>query len=185
VAHSPVRELEVLHDQLLQWFHTSPEPLSPRDVVVMVPDIELMAPAIRAVFGQYKRSDARFIPYDIADLGAQAISPLIHAVEWLLALPQQRSRMSELVELLEVPALAARFGLKGENLPTLTAFLHRYFEIMKDETRHVIQVEERRVSEAMRDQFREDLWEFHPELLEAELLAVRQEPIAQPAAATL
>ncbi len=123
VAHSPVRELEVLHDQLLQWFHTSLEPLSPRDVVVMVPDIEVMAPAIRAVFGQYKRSDARFIPYDIADLGAQAISPLIHAVEWLLALPQQRSRMSELVELLEVPALAARFGLKDEHLPTLTRWM--------------------------------------------------------------
>ena len=123
VAHSPVRELEVLHDQLLQWFHTSPEPLSPRDVVVMVPDIEVMAPAIRAVFGQYKRSDARFIPYDIADLGAQAISPLIHAVEWLLALPQQRGRMSELVELLEVPALAARFGLKDEHLPTLTRWM--------------------------------------------------------------
>ncbi len=123
VAHSPVRELEVLHDQLLQWFHTSLEPLSPRDVVVMVPDIEVMAPAIRAVFGQYKRSDARFIPYDIADLGAQAISPLIHAVEWLLALPQQRSRMSELVELLEVPALAARFGLKDEHLPMLTRWM--------------------------------------------------------------
>lgn len=123
VAHSPVRELEVLHDQLLQWFHTSPEPLSPRDVVVMVPDIEVMAPAIRAVFGQYKRSDARFIPYDIADLGAQATSALIHAVEWLLALPQQRSRMSELVELLEVPALAARFGLKDEHLPTLTRWM--------------------------------------------------------------
>jgi exodeoxyribonuclease V gamma subunit len=125
VAHSPVRELEVLHDQLLQWFHAPPgeRPLSPRDVVVMVPDIELMAPAIRAVFGQYKRSDPRFISYDIADLGAQAISPLIHAVEWLLALPQQRSRMSELVELLEVPALAARFGLKGDDLPTLTRWM--------------------------------------------------------------
>ena len=124
VAHSPVRELEVLHDQLLQWFHAPPsEPMSPRDVVVMVPDIELMAPAIRAVFGQYKRSDARFIPYDIADLGAQAISPLIHAVQWLLALPQQRSRMSELVELLEVPALSARFGLKGDDLPTLTRWM--------------------------------------------------------------
>ena len=125
VAHSPVRELEVLHDQLLQWFHTPPDDrsLSPRDVVVMVPDIELMAPAIRAVFGQFKRSDARFIPFDIADLGAQAVSPLIHAVEWLLALPQQRSRMSELVELLEVPALAARFGLKDEHLPTLTRWM--------------------------------------------------------------
>ena len=125
VAHSPVRELEVLHDQLLQWFHTPPagQPLSPRDVVVMVPDIERMAPAIRAVFGQYKRSDARFIPYDIADLGAEAVSPLIHALEWLLALPQQRSRMSELVELLEVPALAARFGLNDEDLPTLTRWM--------------------------------------------------------------
>ncbi|MFM7024928.1 MAG: exodeoxyribonuclease V subunit gamma [Limnohabitans sp.] len=125
VAHSPVRELEVLHDQLLQWFHTPPgaQPLSPRDVVVMVPDIEVMAPAIRAVFGQYKRSDARFIPFDIADLGAQATSALIHAVEWLLALPQQRSRMSELVELLEVPALAARFGLSEEGLPTLTRWM--------------------------------------------------------------
>ncbi len=125
IAHSPVRELEVLHDQLLQWFHTplGDQPLSPRDVVVMVPDIEVMAPAIRAVFGQYKRSDARYIPFDIADLGAQAISPLIHAVEWLLALPQQRSRMSELVELLEVPALAARFGLSEEGLPTLTRWM--------------------------------------------------------------
>ena len=125
IAHSPVRELEVLHDQLLQWFHTPPgdQPVSPRDVVVMVPDIETMAPAIRAVFGQYKRADARFIPYDIADLGAQATSGLIHAVEWLLALPQQRSRMSELVELLEVPALAARFGLNEDGLPTLLRWM--------------------------------------------------------------
>ena len=125
VAHSPVRELEVLHDQLLQSFHQPPggQPLSPRDVVVMVPDIEAMAPAIRAVFGQYRRGDARHIPFEIADLGAQATSPLVHALDWLLALPQQRARMSELVELLEVPALAARFGLKDEDLPTLTRWM--------------------------------------------------------------
>ncbi|MFN8954640.1 MAG: exodeoxyribonuclease V subunit gamma, partial [Burkholderiales bacterium] len=43
--------------------------------------------------------------------------------EWLLALPQQRSRMSELVELLEVPALAARFGLSEAGLPTLTRWM--------------------------------------------------------------
>lgn len=122
VAHSPVRELEVLHDQLLLWFHQQPE-VSPRDVVVMVPDIEAMAPAIRAVFGQYKRGDARFIPFDIADLGAQATSPLIHAVAWLLDLPMQRSRMSEWVALLEVPALASRFGLKPSQLPTLKRWM--------------------------------------------------------------
>jgi chromosome segregation protein len=85
---------------------------------------------------------------------------------------------------LEKLGLQVLLASPGENLPTLTAFLHRYFEIMKDETRHAIQVEERQVSEAMREQFREDMWEYHPELLEAELLAVRQEPIARPAAAT-
>ena len=84
---------------------------------------------------------------------------------------------------LEKLGLQVLLASPGENLPTLTAFLHRYFEIMKDETRHVIQVEERRVSEAMREQFREDMWEYHPELLEAELRAVRQEPIARPVAA--
>lgn len=84
---------------------------------------------------------------------------------------------------LEKLGLQVLLASPGENLPTLTAFLHRYFEIIKDETRHVIQVEERRVSEAMREQFREDMWEYHPELLEAELLAVRQEPVARPAAA--
>lgn len=84
---------------------------------------------------------------------------------------------------LEKLGLQVLLASPGENLPTLNAFLHRYFEIMKDETRHVIQVEERRVSEAMREQFREDMWEYHPELLEAEMLAVRQESVARPAAA--
>jgi chromosome segregation protein len=84
---------------------------------------------------------------------------------------------------LEKLGLQVLLASPGENLPTLTAFLHRYFEIMKDETQHVIQVEERRVSEAMREQFREDMWEYHPELLETELLAVRQEPIPRPVAA--
>lgn len=83
---------------------------------------------------------------------------------------------------LEKLGLQVLLASPGENLPTLTAFLHRYFEIMKDETLHVIHVEERWVSEAMREQFREDMWEYHPELLEAELLAVRQQPIARPAA---
>ncbi len=121
IAHSAVRELEVLHDQLLQWFHETA--LAPREVVVMVPDIARMAPAIRAVFGQYPRGDARHIPFDIADLGAEATSPLLHALQWLLQLPQQRARLSELVELLEVPAVAARIGLQAEDLPTLARWM--------------------------------------------------------------
>jgi len=128
-AHSPMRELEILHDQLLQWLAAPAGPpgasaaLAPRDVIVMVPDIEPMAPAIRAVFGQYKRQDARFIPFDIADMSARASSPLIGAIDWLLRLPQQRCGLSELVDLLEVGALARRFGVAPAALPQLTQWM--------------------------------------------------------------
>ena len=37
-CHSPMREMEVLHDQLLAIFEQDPA-LEPRDVVVMMPDI--------------------------------------------------------------------------------------------------------------------------------------------------
>ena len=125
VAHSALREVEVLHDQLLHLLAAPPgsAPLHPRDVVVMVPDIDTMAPAIRAVFGQYGRHDARYIPFDIADLSARASSPLVAALEWLLRLPQQRCRLSELRDLLGVPAVAARFGVALEALPRLTQWM--------------------------------------------------------------
>ena len=125
-AHSKVRELEILHDQLLHLL-ANPAPgaaaLNPRDVIVMVPDIEQMAPAIKAVFGQYKRQDARFIPFDIADMSVHSSSPLIGAMDWLLRLPQQRCAMSELMDLLEVGAVAARFGIDEASLPKLTQWM--------------------------------------------------------------
>ena len=125
LAHSALREVEVLHDQLLQLLAAPPggAPLQPRDVVVMVPDIDTLAPAIRAVFGQYGRHDARYIPFDIADLSARASSPLVTALEWLLRLPQQRCRLSELRDLLGVPAVAARFGVVLESLPRLMQWM--------------------------------------------------------------
>ena len=126
-AHSLVRELEVLHDQLLHMLAQPAgaglAPLQPRDVIVMLPDIQKAAPSIRAVFGQYGRADARYIPFDIADLSARAASPMVVALQWLLRLPQQRCRLSELCDLLDVPAVAARFGLATEDVPQLTQWM--------------------------------------------------------------
>ncbi|MGZ8314127.1 MAG: exodeoxyribonuclease V subunit gamma [Telluria sp.] len=118
VAHSVQREVEVLHDQLLSWFAADPS-LRPRDVVVMVPDIDTFTAAIHAVFDQHKRSDPRFIPFEIGDVKDRSVNPLLVAVEWLLRLPQQRCRQSEVRDLLDVPAVAGRFGLGAEDLPTL------------------------------------------------------------------
>ncbi|MFB1029897.1 MAG: exodeoxyribonuclease V subunit gamma, partial [Thauera sp.] len=125
LAHSPVRELEILHDQLLALLarEDAGKPLRPRDIVVMVPSIDDFAPSIRAVFGQYGRHDARHIPFDIADLSARASSPLMSAVEWLLRIRHDRCRLSDLGALLDVPAIAARFGLAEDGLPRLTRWM--------------------------------------------------------------
>ena len=123
-AHSAQREVEILHDQLLALLAAAPggehnTALQPRDIVVMVPEINSFAPAIRAVFGQPARSDARYIPFDITDLQERGNHPVLLAVEWLLRLPQQRCGLSALRDLLDVPALASRFGLSPDDLPRL------------------------------------------------------------------
>lgn len=123
IAHSAQREVEVLHDQLLAWLDVKQKPLRPRDVVVMVPNIESFAPAIRAVFGQYGRHDARYIPFEIGDVKDRSVNPLLLALTWLLALPTQRCRQSEIRDLLDVPAIAARFGLTADDLPRLAQWI--------------------------------------------------------------
>jgi exodeoxyribonuclease V gamma subunit len=89
IAHSAQREVEILHDQLLARFSADAD-LRPRDVIVMVPDIDSYAPHIRAVFGQLDRHDPRFIPFTLADQGQRGRDPLLIAVEHLLKLPDSR-----------------------------------------------------------------------------------------------
>ncbi|MFO2466570.1 exodeoxyribonuclease V subunit gamma [Pseudomonas sp. 15FMM2] len=123
IAHSAQREVEILHDQLLQRFSENPT-LRPRDVIVMVPDIDSYAPHIRAVFGQLDKKDPRFIPFTLTDQGQRGRDPLLIAVEHLLKLPDSRFPVSEILDLLDVPALRERFAIKERDLPTL----HRWIE---------------------------------------------------------
>jgi exodeoxyribonuclease V gamma subunit len=123
IAHSAQREVEILHDQLLARFSADPT-LRPRDVIVMVPDVDSYAPHIRAVFGQLERDDRRFIPFTLTDQGQRGRDPLLIAIEHLLKLPDSRFPVSEILDLLDVPALRARFGVQERDLPTL----HRWIE---------------------------------------------------------
>ncbi|MBV2131367.1 exodeoxyribonuclease V subunit gamma [Pseudomonas sp. MAP12] len=123
VAHSAQREVEILHDQLLARFSADPS-LRPREIIVMVPDVNAYAPHIQAVFGQYAQDDARYIPFTLADQGQRGCEPLLIAVEHLLKLPEGRLTVSEVLDLLDVPALRARFNIDESELPTL----HRWIE---------------------------------------------------------
>ncbi|WP_227120712.1 exodeoxyribonuclease V subunit gamma, partial [Enterobacter hormaechei] len=47
VCHSPQREVEVLHDRLLAMLEADPT-LTPRDIIVIVADIDSYSPYIQA-----------------------------------------------------------------------------------------------------------------------------------------
>ncbi|PXF32812.1 exodeoxyribonuclease V subunit gamma [Pokkaliibacter plantistimulans] len=121
VVHSAQREVEVLHDQILAARAANPR-LQPRDIIVMVPDINNYAHHIQAVFGQFGWDDPRYIPYSLADRGQRSFDPLLNAVEKLLGLPLSRFAVSDLLDLLEVPALRRRFAIDEQQLP----LLHRW-----------------------------------------------------------
>lgn len=122
IGHSPQREVEILHDQLLARFSADPT-LRPRDIIVMVPDVNVYTPHIQAVFGQYERDDDRFIPFTLADQGSRGSEPLLIALEHLLRLPDSRLPVSEVLDLLDVAALRRRFGIKEADLPVLRRWI--------------------------------------------------------------
>ena len=115
-CHSSLREVEVLHDRLLDMFANNPK-LTPKDIVVMLPDIDSYAPWIQAVFGSI--DDHRRIPWAIADRSAKSEHPVLASLLQLLELDKSRCSAPELVEILEVPAIQQRFQLSPFSLDIL------------------------------------------------------------------
>src|SRR5690554_2923231 len=115
-AHSPQREVEILHDQLLAAFNADTT-LRPRDVIVMVPDINVYAPHIQAVFGRHDTGNLRHIPFTISDQGQRHHEPVLIALETLMSLPRSRFGASEIISLLEVPGIRDRFDISEDEIP--------------------------------------------------------------------
>lgn len=115
-CHSPLREVEVLHDLLLDLFQTAAD-VEPRHVLVMTPDIEAYAPYIHAVFGAPGEERGR-IPYSVADRRLPRESLLVEAILSLLGLHRCRLESSRVMRLLDFPPLRKRFGLTEQDLRT-------------------------------------------------------------------
>ncbi|MCV6590534.1 MAG: exodeoxyribonuclease V subunit gamma [Marinobacterium sp.] len=115
-CHSPLREMEVLQDQLLAMFEAD-STLSPREIIVMMPDVAAYAPYIEAVFGNAE--PGRRIPYSISDRSLSQESPLLQCLIRLLNLADSRLPVSEVLELLEVPAVLRRFNLSQSDFDQL------------------------------------------------------------------
>jgi exodeoxyribonuclease V gamma subunit len=125
VCHSPMREVEVLFDQLVAAFEELPD-LVPEEVVVMTPDIHTYAPYIEAVFGSafspsalsspaLSSRDIR-IPFRIADRGFRSTHAAVDGFVRLLEMLDGRFGASEMLDLLSVDAVRRRLELGAEDV---------------------------------------------------------------------
>jgi exodeoxyribonuclease V gamma subunit len=87
----------------------------------MAPDIDVYAPYVEAVFGAAPAG--RHIPRSIADRSRQGSDPLVRVLIALLGFPASRLKASEVLGLLEVPAVMRRFGLDAEAVERLRGWV--------------------------------------------------------------
>jgi exodeoxyribonuclease V gamma subunit len=113
-CHGPMREVEVLHDQLRALFEHDPT-LEPRDVLVMSPAIDAYAPFVDAVFDSTANHHLG-IPYRIADRAVRATDDVVDAFLTLLTVLRGRMTASEVLDLLGREPVRDRFGFVADDL---------------------------------------------------------------------
>jgi exodeoxyribonuclease V gamma subunit len=108
-CHGPMRECEVLRDQLLAALDED-RSLEARDILVLCPDLERYAPVIDAVFGTSERS-REFLPYRIVDRSARRGFAVVEGFLALLDVAPSRATATEVVDFLAREPVRTRFAL--------------------------------------------------------------------------
>jgi exodeoxyribonuclease V gamma subunit len=124
-AHSTLREVQGLHDWLLHQFNDDLT-LTPKDILVMCPQIENYAPYVNAVFTrgwQDLDDNVPPLPCSIADRSSKDSDPLIAAFIDILSLPDSRFQVSQLLGLLRLPAMQLKFDITNEELEKISLWL--------------------------------------------------------------
>ena len=126
-CHSAFREVQGLHDWLLHQFNKTSE-LTPKDILVMCPQIESYAPYINAVFTRgWQDLDGKIppLPCSIADRSSKDAEPVIAAFTDILTLPDSRFQVSQLIGLLRLPAMMLKFGICMEEIDKISYWLEQ------------------------------------------------------------
>ncbi|KTF18121.1 exodeoxyribonuclease V subunit gamma [Pseudoalteromonas sp. H105] len=121
-CYTPLREVERLHDYLLNLFHANSS-LTPKDIIVMMPDVGTYSPYIEAVFGGAQGK--RHIPYALADLAIEQEKPVLSSFASLANLPFSRFGVSDILDLLQVTQIAEKFSLEPHEFEQIHYWLER------------------------------------------------------------
>lgn len=111
-CYTEVREVEALYNYLLDIIDKKATSIAPKDMVILVNDINIYAPFIKAVFD----NAALKIPYSIADrsfVGGETISSIL---ELVLKLTVEELTSENALQLLEFDIVKDKFGVQDIEL---------------------------------------------------------------------
>jgi exodeoxyribonuclease V gamma subunit len=131
-CHGRSRQVEVLRDAILHLLERDPT-LEPRDVIVMCPDIETVAPLIQAAFGAGRAlddgtdddedgdatSERRRLPdlrVRLADRSLRQTNPVLGVASLLLELADDRITASQLLDLADREPVRRRFRFDDDDV---------------------------------------------------------------------
>ncbi|WP_027390122.1 exodeoxyribonuclease V subunit gamma [Chrysiogenes arsenatis] len=118
-AHTPLREVEVLKEQILDFLERHPS-CGLHDIVVLVPNLERYAPLVEAVF-QVTSDQENALACTIADRTEHRLEH--EAFAKLLTLATSSVTLPAVLEVLELPPITANYGLTSHAIGRLQTLL--------------------------------------------------------------
>jgi exodeoxyribonuclease V gamma subunit len=108
-CHGPMRQVEVLKDQLLALFDDRELDLRLEDVLVATPELDRFAPLVDALFG-------RELPHTISGRGIRSEAPVVDGLLALLEMVGGRAEASTVLDFVAREPVLARAGLAEADL---------------------------------------------------------------------
>lgn len=127
LSHGLHRQVEVLREVLAQELAADPT-LEPRQIVVVTPNVDEVAPLVTAAFmlpGRDGDHTGHGFRVQLADRSVAQTNPLVGLLLQLLELPDGRFEASTLLDLCAQPAVAARFGFTEDRHDRLVELVER------------------------------------------------------------
>ena len=107
-----LRQAQVVRDRVLQLLEAD-RTLTPRDILVMTPQVDRFASVLASVFGDGAATGVS-LPWRLTDRSQQGEAGLARTLLTLLNLSGERLTATALEPLLDSPSLRRRFQLEGE-----------------------------------------------------------------------
>lgn len=118
-SHGPNRQVEVLRDALSKIFEDD-QSLEPRDVLVLVPNLERFATYLKSAFqndfSTKLSHPAKQLRVQLATASLMQTNPILDMIDQLLAMSMGRGHVSELLDFLTLPTVSALFDFSADEI---------------------------------------------------------------------